>query len=181
MRLVEKGSEHHHSPPNCTRHEEHYISDPRGLTDAKCYAVMSQIGTKKSRRGCVRCKQRRVSGSPTKDIEMAFITRPSSSPSPCCSPVLISSSSYVAAKATCILFSKSSLLSQRNISLTSMRRVQGIIGLINAQVKCDEEAPCSNCHRRNEECSLLDFTPATSECSIEPGLPTTSEEWIQDL
>ena len=68
---------------------------------------MSQLGSKKSRRGCKRCKQRRV--------------------------------------------------------------------------KCDEEAPCSNCVRRNEECSLLEPTPSGSSEVADPGLPATADEWIQDL
>ena len=50
------------------------------------------------------------------------------------------------------------------------------------RVKCDEEAPCTNCVRRNEECSLLEPTPSgSSETATDPALPANSEEWISDL
>lgn len=49
------------------------------------------------------------------------------------------------------------------------------------RVKCDEETPCGNCIRRNEECSLLEPSPSSSELHREPGLPVDTEEWLADL
>jgi hypothetical protein len=51
------------------------------------------------------------------------------------------------------------------------------------RVKCDEETPCGNCVRRNEECSLLEPTPSSSSeaAPSDPALPSTSDEWISDL
>jgi hypothetical protein len=49
------------------------------------------------------------------------------------------------------------------------------------RVKCDEEAPCGNCMRRNEECSLLEPSPSSSEINREPGVPVDTEEWLADL
>ena len=50
------------------------------------------------------------------------------------------------------------------------------------RVKCDEEAPCNNCVRRSEECSLLEPTPsASSDIPTDPALPANSADWVADL
>jgi hypothetical protein len=48
-------------------------------------------------------------------------------------------------------------------------------------VKCDEAAPCGNCVRRNEECSLLDPVPRDIDAPLDPALPHSTQEWLQDL
>ena len=58
---------------------------------------------------------------------------------------------------------------------------KGCIRCKQRRVKCDEDAPCSNCTRRNEECSLLEPSPSSSETPREPGIPSNTEEWLTDL
>lgn len=58
---------------------------------------------------------------------------------------------------------------------------RGCIRCKQRRVKCDEEAPCGNCIRRNEECSLLEPSPSSSEVPREPGVPADTEEWLADL
>jgi hypothetical protein len=88
--------------------------------------IMARRGSKKSRKGCKRCKEYH-----------AFATAHISSVN----------------------------------RLTNRRR----------RVKCDQGAPCANCVRRQEECSLLDEEVPSDISPLDPALPWTSDAWVADL
>ncbi|KAK5168098.1 uncharacterized protein LTR77_006666 [Saxophila tyrrhenica] len=48
------------------------------------------------------------------------------------------------------------------------------------KVKCNEEAPCGNCLRREEACSLAAPKASPDPASIS-GAATTSQDWMQDM
>ncbi|GAB7366758.1 hypothetical protein MBLNU230_g0712t1 [Neophaeotheca triangularis] len=64
--------------------------------------------------------------------------------------------------------------------LGSKKSRRGCTHCKRRRVKCDEQAPCSNCTRRGEQCSLATFSPA-SEAEAATAFNEGSVDWMQDL
>ncbi|KAI7138998.1 hypothetical protein KC337_g56 [Hortaea werneckii] len=63
---------------------------------------------------------------------------------------------------------------------------RGCVRCKTRRVKCDEKAPCTNCTRRAEHCSLNDAQSPSVASVSEPferdgSLPASREEYLQDM
>jgi len=68
--------------------------------------------------------------------------------------------------------------------LGSRKSRKGCVRCKTRRVKCDEKAPCTNCTRRAEHCSLSDAqspSVASEPCERDESLPASQHEYLQDM